>query len=198
MTMPSLQITAVTGSQIAEHTDALAELRIAVFREWPYLYEGSTEYERKYLKRYAACPQSIVVLARDGNRIVGASTGLPLGQADADFQKPFETSDVPVDEVYYFGESVLLPEYRGQGTGHHFFELREQQARACGASVAAFCAIDRDPNDARRPASYRPLDAFWRKKGYIRHPEMSARFDWRELGQTVESSHTLSFWLKQL
>ena len=43
----------------------LARLRIAIFREFPYLYDGSLDYETDYLKLYATTPGAIVVTARD-------------------------------------------------------------------------------------------------------------------------------------
>ncbi len=36
------------SGQILDHLEDLTRLRIDVFREWPYLYEGSEEYERGY------------------------------------------------------------------------------------------------------------------------------------------------------
>lgn len=188
----------VIGAEILPFTEALARLRITVFREWPYLYQGSMDYERDYLKTYAACPDSIVALALHGDSVVGASTAVPLAQADADFQAAFTNSIYDIDSIFYLGESVLLPEYRGQGLGHRFFEAREAQARAFGSRYAAFCAVDREVEDPRQPASYRPLDAFWQKRGYVKHPEIAAIFDWREIGQALQSSHRLSFWIKAL
>lgn len=196
--MSRLLIETLTGSAICGHVDALAALRIGVFREWPYLYEGSQAYERRYLERYGDCADSVVVLARDGGAVVGASTGLPLLAADADFQAAFTGTDYVPEEVYYFGESVLLPDYRGQGAGRRFFEERQAQARACGAAWAAFCAVERGADDARRPPAYRPLDAFWKRLGYVKQPGMQAHFDWKEVGQAEESRHALTFWLKPL
>ncbi len=48
---------------------------IEVFRAFPYLYEGSAEYERKYLSTYARSPGSIFVLAFDGDEVVGGRDG---------------------------------------------------------------------------------------------------------------------------
>lgn len=188
----------IKGAEIARHLLVLADLRIRVFREWPYLYEGSPAYEREYLEGYALCPDSVVILARDGENIVGASTALPLASADEGFQAAFSGSDYPAEGVFYFGESVLLPAYRGQGTGHHFFSLREQQAAALGAKWAAFCAVERAPGDPRKPSQYRPLDGFWGRLGYHRNPAIKARFDWREIGSDESQPHTLAFWIKDL
>lgn len=196
--MPEVTVTAHNGEAVTPFNEAVAELRIAVFKEWPYLYEGTLAYEQSYLDKYAACPQSIVAIAKDGQRIVGATTGLPLAAADSDFQKPFLNGPYPIKDVFYLGESVLLSEYRGQGTGHQFFDAREAQAIRCGYKYAAFCAVDRAEDDPRRPSDYTMLDSFWHKRGYSKHPELQATFNWREVGQSLESSHTLSFWIKQL
>ncbi|MFT9091649.1 MAG: GNAT family N-acetyltransferase, partial [Gluconacetobacter sp.] len=61
---------------LAEIADDLARLRITVFREWPYLYDGADPlYERQYLEVYLRSPQAAAIVARDGGgRIVGAST----------------------------------------------------------------------------------------------------------------------------
>ncbi|MDX1625493.1 MAG: GNAT family N-acetyltransferase [Wenzhouxiangellaceae bacterium] len=175
-------VEALTGDAIPAVIDDLAGLRVAVFREWPYLYEGSMDYERGYLEDLARAPSAVVVVARCEDRIVGGSTGLALTEADAAFRAPFEDGDPGIDEVFYFGESVLLPEHRGKGLGHRFFDLREAHARALGFGITAFCAVQRDPDDPRRPEDYRPLDGFWEKRGYRRQPDRVAEFAWPEVG----------------
>ena len=67
----------LTGDALETALDDLARLRIEVFRDWPYLYDGDVEYERKYLSGYTH-PTAIVVAAFDGPRIVGASTGMGM------------------------------------------------------------------------------------------------------------------------
>ena len=194
-----LPIKALRGSECTdEDLKALGALRIEVFREWPYLYEGSLEYEAGYLATYRSSEDSLVLLAFDGEQIVGASTALPLKQADPEFQSVFHGSPYPVDSILYLGESVLLPKYRGRGIGHRFFDAREAHARTLGANYTAFCSVDRSSDDPRRPSDFRPLDAFWKGRGYIEHPEIQATFNWRELGKAVELPHTLTFWIKAL
>lgn len=198
ITMPPLEIQVVTGRDTLPYANRLAELRITVFREWPYLYDGSIEYERGYLDKYGKCPESVVVLALDGSRIVGASTGLPLLAADPEFQKPFKSSDYDLASIFYFGESILLPEYRGHGTGKQFFQVREAQARRAGAKHTSFCAVDRDAEDPRRPEDGLSLEAFWNRLGYTKQPSIQARFDWREIGKAVDSKNSLTYWIKAL
>lgn len=193
------------GADVAPHLDAVAALRSAVFRAWPYLYDGDPGYERDYLAAYAASPDSVFVLAFDGDRVVGAATGLPLADDAEAFRRPFAERGLPVAQVFYFGESVLLPAYRGRGLGHAFFDQREAHARELARfRWTAFCAVDRDPADPRRPAQHRDNDAFWRKRGYTPRPGMRMRLAWREVAadQTPErpaageTAHTLTFWLR--
>lgn len=182
---------------MAPHLEALGELRIRVFREFPYLYDGSLEYEREYLHAYLRCPQSLVVLAWDSDRVVGATTCLPLRDEGPEFQTPFLEAGYDVDSVCYFGESILLPEYRGLGVGKAFFQRREAHAQTLpGLRWTAFCAVDRAPDHPLRPPGYRPLDGLWERQGYQKQPDLKATFVWKEIGEETESPKTLTFWLK--
>ncbi len=199
-----IHISRCSGSAIAPYLHHLAQLRIAVFREYPYLYDGDSDYELRYLASYAASALSVFVLARDGEKIVGAATGIPLADDAPPFHAPFRERGIDPRTVFYFGESVLLPGYRGQGIGHCFFDEREQHAREHVASgqatftQTAFAAVDRADDDPRKPASHRGNEAFWRKRGYQRQPGMTMHLPWKELGETCESEKPLTFWLRPL
>lgn len=173
----------------------IAQLRMTVFHEWPYLYEGSSEEEEAYLTHFAACPHSVVGLARHGDKIVGATTAQPLKHAHSEFRAPFETQSIPLDDLFYFGESVLLAEYRGSGIGNRFFDLREQAAREWGADKTAFCAVQRPDKHPARPSDYRPLDGFWIKRGYTPRPDLVCHYKWTDVGQDEESEKPLMFWI---
>ena len=189
----------VLGPAIGPWLDDVARLRVAVFRDWPYLYDGDLAYEQDYLRAYARSADSVFVLASDGERVVGASTGLPLADDTAEFQRPFLAAGRRVDDVFYFGESVLLPAYRGLGLGHRFFDEREAHARSLGRfAFTAFCAVDRDPADPRRPADHRGNEVFWTKRGYVRQPGLTVRLAWREIGEPRTSEKPLTFWLRSL
>jgi len=186
------------GPEISARLDDVARLRIGVFRAWPYLYEGSVEYEREYLAAYARSKESLFVLAFDDGKVIGASTGLPLADDTHEFHTPFVEQEMQVGSIFYFGESMLLPEYRGRGIGHVFFDRREAHARALARfRWTAFCSVDRDDDDPRRPQDYRSNDAFWRKRGYRRRDAMTMYLPWAERGKG-EVVHPLTFWLREL
>ncbi len=192
----TITIETVSGRGVMPWLDALAALRMLVFREFPYLYDGSLAYEREYLTEYADSDQGIIVLALDGDRVVGCSTGLPLLDADPAFQKPFEQAGYDLNAVFYFGESVLDQAWRGYGIGHQFFDRREAHARRLGFDTTTFCAVERPADHPLRPSRYRPLDAFWQRRGYQRRPELSTRFAWKDVDEAQETDKLMRFWLR--
>ena len=188
----------LAGAAVEQAIADLARLRMVVFRDFPYLYDGDPDYERQYLRKFAQLPESTLVVARDDGAIVGASTGLPMANAEDEVAVPFRAHGRDPAQHYYFGESVLLPAYRGQGIGVAFFARREERARALGFRYATFCAVDRPANHPRRPKDYVPLDTFWTHRGYTKHPELVATFTWKEVGEAEETPKTLTFWVKTL
>jgi GNAT superfamily N-acetyltransferase len=177
----------------------LASLRIRVFRDFPYLYDGTTEYEEKYLKTYTDCAESVVVLVLDGDTVVGATTGLPMDAETPEFQKPFVENGFDPAKIFYCAESVLLPEYRGRGIYPKFFAEREGHARSLGRfDTVTFCCVQRPEDHPLRPADYVPLDRIWTKFGYVKHPELQTSYHWKDVGETEETDKPMVFWLKSL
>ena len=194
----SVEVRPLTGDDLDRCLPDVARLRMKVFRDWPYLYDGSFEYEHRYLQSYRDSAGAILVGAFDGNRLVGAATGTPMEDHAEDFAKAFDGQGIALDEIFYCAESVLLPGYRGQGVGHAFFDQREAHARQLGRRFAAFCAVIRDPSHPSKPKGYQPLDPFWRKRGYAPLPGVIAEFRWRDVGVAGQTPKSLQFWMRAL
>jgi GNAT superfamily N-acetyltransferase len=194
-----VRVERVSGAALARYIPDLARLRIEVFREFPYLYDGTLEHENEYLGTYARVPDSVIVLAIAGARVVGASTGLPMEAETDEIRRPFIARGYDPARVFYFGESVLERGYRGQGLGVRFFEQREAHARALARfDWTCFCAVERPADHPARPADYEPLDAFWQRRGYAKHPELRTEFSWREVGESRATPKPMVFWLKRM
>jgi GNAT superfamily N-acetyltransferase len=194
----TIRLELATGAAIEPHLDALSRLRIAVFREYPYLYDGSLDYERRYLASYARSPAHLVVLALDGDRVVGASTAMPLTQHSEDVVPPLARACFDPASVYYLGESVLEPAYRGRGVGAAFFAQRERRARELGFRIAAFCAVERPADHPHRPDGYTAPGALWRRAGFVRRPDIVGQLAWRDLHEPAETAKPMVFWVKEL
>ncbi|RJS93741.1 GNAT family N-acetyltransferase [Salinisphaera sp. Q1T1-3] len=188
-----------SGESIRPHVDALAALRMQVFRTFPYLYDGDIAYERAYLETYIASERSLAFLVYDGAALVGATTALPMRDEEAAFSQPLAAAGFDVSRLFYFGESLLLPAYRGNGLGHRFFAERETWAGDAGDfSHACFCSVQRPADHPLRPAGHQPLDAFWRRRGYARRDDIVAAYRWQDIDQDHETTKQLVFWVRAL
>lgn len=195
----SIRIEPLTGPRLPSAIEALARLRITVFRDWPYLYDGSMAYERQYLQALAEAPHAVVVAAYDADDMIGAATGSALAGHAEEFAGPLRHHGFDVDRMFYCGESVLLPAYRGRGLGHAFFDGREAHALVSGPfSHATFCAVVRPDDHPLRPRAYAPLDSFWRKRGYEKVDGLIGSYSWKDLDQPGETSKPMQYWMKAL
>lgn len=195
----TLSFEAVTGPALQDVLPDLARLRIRVFRDWPYLYDGSEDYEREYLQKFIEADGAVCVVARDGSEIVGASTASPMAQTDAEFIAPFRAARYDIAKVFYCGESVLIGDYRGQGAGQRFFDEREAHARRLGGfEISTFCRVVRPDDHPLKPNDYRPLDGFWTKRGYAPVDGLVAHYPWKDIGAADETEKPLQFWVKPL
>lgn len=192
----NIAVKVVKGDAIRPYIPDLARLRVQVFRDFPYLYDGSDAYERDYLQTYLRSDESLIALALHEDRVVGASSGMPLAEETEEVKQPFRDKGIPLEKVFYFGESVLLKPYRGLGLGKRFFAEREAHALKHGYEITSFCAVQRPENHPLKPASYRPLDDFWHNQGYKKQPEMCTGFSWLDVGEEKESSKEMVFWVK--
>lgn len=194
----SVEVLALTGEALEAALEDVARLRIAVFRDWPYLYDGHLDYERRYLKTYRKSENAILVGAFDNGRLVGASTGTPMEEHGDEFGVAFAATGIPLADIFYCAESVLLPDYRGRGIGHAFFDTREAHAKRLGRTHSAFCRVIRPEDHPLHPASYRPLDTFWRKRGYAPLEGAVAEYAWKDIGEAEESVKPMQFWIRAL
>ncbi|MFZ1988807.1 MAG: ketosteroid isomerase-related protein [Alphaproteobacteria bacterium] len=193
-----IAVRALKGPELHAALPALAQLRITVFRDYPYLYDGDPGYEKKYLDVYAKSEGAIIVAAFDGERIVGAATAAPMEDHAPAFAKTFKERGYNPEDILYCGESVLLPEYRGRGIGHKFFDLREAHGRALGRTFSAFCGVVRPEDHPLCPPDYHPLDAFWEKRGYRKLDGFIAHLSWPDIGEPAPTEKPMQFWIRAL
>lgn len=197
--MTALTVRSVPRDELDAVIGTIAELRMTVFRQWPYLYDGDADYEQDYLKTYLDAPDAFVAGAyADDGTMVGACTAAPLVQHDHAFIAPLSQTGHDPDSLFYFGESVLLPHCRGRGIGVRFFEVREAEARRLGFYQCIFSAVLRPADHPLKPAGAKPLDGFWRNRGYQPMPGIRTGFSWRDVGEDHETEKPMVFWHKVL
>lgn len=185
------------GPEIGQRLEQLAELRMTVFGDWPYLYDGTMEQERYFLRFYLDSPDTLACVVVDNDQAVGLSTAMPLMDEDPVLRQPFEEQGFDPERICYLAESILLPEYRGRGFYRRFFEAREEHARKLGGyDYTAFCSVERPKDHPRRPPDYQPLDPIWKHFGYEPREDLVAYYAWKDHDDEHETPKPLKFWLK--
>jgi GNAT superfamily N-acetyltransferase len=188
----------LTGTAIAAALDEMATLRLDIFREYPYLYEGRRQDELNYLGSYATAADACVILVHDGAAVVGAATGMPLIHEDAQMQGAFAGTTLPLEEIYYIGELLFRPAYRNCGLGQKTLASLESHVRSLGSHRTLTCATVERPDDhPLRPEGYTPIARFLARTGFVRLPGVTTSFMWRET-DGVERDHPMQFWSKEL
>jgi GNAT superfamily N-acetyltransferase len=188
----------LTGTAVADALDDLATLRLDIFPEYPYLYQGKREDELTYLSTYAEAPDACVILAYDGVTVIGAATGMPLIHEDAQMRDAFAGSALPLDEVYYVGELLFRPAYRNCGMGRKLLAQLENYIRSLGNYHTITCATVERPDDhPLRPSDYTPITRFLTRTGFARLSGVSTSFMWLEI-DGVKRDHPMQFWIKDL
>lgn len=194
----NLTVQSFTGNRAHAYKTALARLRIEVFREYPYLYDGSVEYEEKYLDTFLQAKDSIIVVAFADDKVVGVSTGIPLENEPPAIQQPWIDGGYAPDQIFYFSESVLDKTYRGQGIGVKFFTEREKWAKKLGYPLAVFCGVIRASDHPDKPTDYVSLEPFWKKRGFQKKEGYTCKMSWKEISEVEESEKELQFWYKYI
>ena len=189
----------LTGAEARQFVTDLASLRLRVFKDYPYLYEGSLEYEKNYLETYFKANHSFIFLIEDCGKIIGATTSILASEEEENFRRPFENFGLDSGKVFYFGESVLLPEYRGQGFGKLFFQEREAFARTLSfVDTLSFCAVERPSGHPLRPHDYKPLDTFWGNMGFRKAEGLRTTYSWKDRDKENEDKKEMQFWIKKI
>jgi len=196
--MTVLTGTLLTGDVIASALDDLATLRLSIFEEYPYLYQGERAHELAYLRSYVEKPESCVIVARDGAQVVGAATGMPLIQEDAQLRDAVAETGMALEQIYYVGELLFLPAWRNRGLGLKLLAQMEGHIRALGRYRTLACATVERPDDhPSRPQTYTPITRFLARTGFVRLSGSVAHFAWRET-DGVRRDHAMQFWFKPL
>ena len=187
----------LSGTAIGDALDYLAMLRLDIFPEYPYLYQGGRDDELTYLGTYAKTPDACVILAYDGWTVVGAATGMPLIHEDAQMLKAFDGTAFSLNEAYYVGELLFRPTYRNGGLGRKLLDRFEGHIRSLGYRMLTCATVERPDDHPLRPPDHIPITRFLARTGFVRLPGVTTNFIWRET-DGVKRDHPMQFWSKEL
>ncbi|MCH9632523.1 MAG: hypothetical protein S4CHLAM6_08600 [Chlamydiae bacterium] len=194
-----IKIVSYQEGEIKNFIPDIARLRIEIFAEYPFLYDGDFECECKYLEKYASTKNAIVVVAYDNNQVIGISTGYPFADQNKELKRVFQKSKRNVNDYFCLAESILLKQYRGKGVGRKLFDQLEVFAKDFKQYkyICLFTSA-RPADDPKRPKEYRSTGPYWSKQGFCEHPELTFEDSYKEIEDDKETQHKMIFWIKEL
>lgn len=194
-----MDIEVLKGKEISRYQEQFIQMRMAFYREYPYLYSGNKEFERKYFNMFIANADSRLIVAKEEEEVVGMIIGMPLKATMEDIQKPFKEMERPVDSIYYLGDILVPKNHKGEGIGSALYEEFEGVVRG----MKKYKEIDlyeivRPTQHPRKPQDYKPLETFWEKRGYDLEADIRTQLSWKEIGEKQETPHSLIVYLKKV
>lgn len=193
-----VKIKKLQGEEVLSYLPDLAALRTSEFKNYPYLYDGDIKREHEYLSTYVKCKDFVLLAMIDDSHVIGVTTGIPIKEEEKAFKIAFIDSKYDIKDVFYLGETIILPEYRGRGLSRLMIKTIEQHAVGQGFKVLSLATINRSPDDIRKPEDYVSLDGLWNKYGYDKQDGIKVNLSWREIGQSEETKQEMIFWFKEL
>ena len=196
--MRGIEIKVIQGMDARQYLNDIAEMRIVMFKEFPYLYDGSIEDERQYLEGYFKSETSTIILVFDGDEVVAFSSVISLADEMDEIKQPFIDKGLPLDEYAYIGEMMIKPEYRQQGLLYRLKEKQEAIIREHRYQNVIFMTVYRDQDHIARPHNYKDPAIVWRHFGYEILPNMRIEMPWQRVDTGKEEMNYLDVWYKKL
>ena len=179
-----------------KYIEDIAILRIIIFREYPYLYDRDYKYEKNYLHNFMNTPDSMICIAFDNGRVVGALTGLPLAFEEENVKSPWYETDYDIKEIYYFSEALLRPKVRGKGLCVEFLKVAEDWVKGLNKyKIFTLATVIRGNDHPKKPKGYKSVDTFCANRGYEKTNNVICTIPWKEVDEE-ESEKPLLFWFK--
>ncbi len=188
-----VQVILCQNAAIEPYIDDIARLRIEIFREYPYLYEGDYPTEANYLRKFVDVRDTMAVLLEDDGAIAGALTGLPLRCEDPQtILAPWAGEDI--ERHYYFSDALLLPAYRGHGYSTLLIDAAYRALREMGRyDTITLASIER--TGVEPPGGYRSVTELWQKLGFTATDKV-CMIPWLDTGDDTASEKPLRFWMR--
>ena len=193
----NIRIETFRGTETAPYIQDIVKLCNAIYREPPYLYNGDDEEYTAYIESLSQANDVVICLVFDGEKAVGLSIGRPLIQTRGPYKETLVEHGYDLNQFFYLGEFGLLSGYRDCRIEEAMYLEIEKAAFVDGA-FDMICVWDIvDPNQFSSDTCF-VEDYFWKKLGFVQHPELNFQIVWINIGDTQESSHLAVYSIKEL
>ena len=194
-----ITIKILRGQEMAPYLEIAAQWRIQEFKGFPYLYEGSLEYEAMYMHECEKNPEAILIVGERNHEILGFTTGIPIGTM-SDHLQSLRDKLPNAHEYYYLAECIFSPTVRGRGFAQKGIKLFEGVVKELGYKKICFLTVIRDENHPLRPKRYFDKDPIWKRWNYQK-TDLILEFPWPTIqadGSVIDFLNPMRFWEKDI
>ncbi len=201
--MSTLRLETHLGSEVLPYIRDVATMRIEGFRDFPYLYEGTYEYEEKYLEGYAKEPRAMLIRVLEGDQLAAVATSTPLASsADIVAEAPERFAALGHDPktFYYYAEILVKKAYRGRGIAEMIYREREKWARKWGYRHLCLAVVQRSKDHPLRPVDYKSPERIWIRDGFTK-ANVEIIYNWPTIlpgGEVAPLDNPMAFWMRTL
>ena len=191
------------GKNSADYIDIVSRFRVEMFKEFPYLYEGDSSFERNYMQGYTTDSRAMIAIARVDGVLAGVSTGIPLissSEVVSDAKNVFSKEKIDIGDYYYYGEVIVLPKYRGLGLTTKLYAAQDELIKSWGFKHVCILTVIRENDHPLKPKDYKCPDMMWGHLGFFRN-KLTTEYHWPtfQADKRVKNvNNVLEFWTKLL
>ena len=193
-----LELRALEGPVAARWLDDIVRIRVELYREFPYLYDGDAAREALCLRTYLECGEAVFLAAFDGDRMAGFSSSIPLAMEDEALTEPFRRAGLDPADYLYIGEMLVEAPWRSWKLLWEHKKYHEARARALHLKYVAMVTVDRAENHPLRPRRYKPLEHIIHYCGYEKIRDLSVSMRWPRADSGSERANRLSVWRRRV
>ena len=185
------------GNDFAPYLKRLSQMRMTHYRGYPYLYEGSDDYEHEYIADFPNNQHSIMVGAFESGELEGFVLGTPL-EGDSPILASISDKVHRRATTYYIADIILNSGLRAQRISETLMNTIEREIISLGYKQICFLTVFRPENHPTRPPGYVESRALWERFGYVKQPA-KLTYDWASLnaaGNLTMQTHEMNLWSK--
>lgn len=196
------EIKIFTGESLENLRSFVVNLRITIFKEYPYLYEGNVKEENAYFDWFSKLPNTAIAVAYLDAKPIGFTSGTSFVDFDEHFQGSvdiFTKAKLEAKNYYYFPEILILPEHDNDLINYRLFEALENHAKKLNYKSGCFVTEEHESHPLK-PQDYKPLDYLWHLLDYTKSA-LIINFSWSTIQadkSSKDKKHALIYWLKKL